>query len=250
MKRRGLSASSRARILRTLGTCFNSALAYSYAGHNPVARIPKSEKPKPIQKEAAYFETGEIAPIIQATPEGVYRVLIETAFKTGMRQGELLGLRWKHVNLSEQVLRVRESRTRGLTTTTKNNRARDVDITSDLVRLLGRWWGELGRPQSDVLVFPGPGRDGYLDPTVLTQNVFYPAMEAAGIDRMGLNGERRVFHSIRHSYAKRALEVGAQISWLSRQLGHSTITVTVNVYGHWERSERRRQASLLESAFS
>ena len=166
-------------------------------------------------REAAYFETGEIAPIIQALDPGVHRILIETAFKTGMRLGELIALRWQNIHLGDRVIRVRETRSRGETSTTKSNQARDVDITADLVEQLGRWWGVCDHPEGDRLVFPGPGAGGYLDSTVITQKVFYPAMQRAGIAREGPNGERRVFHSIRHSYAKRALEVGAQLSWLS-----------------------------------
>ena len=56
-------------------------------------------------------------------------------------------------------------------------------------------------------------------------------MKAAGVDRVGPTGEKRTFHSLRHTYAKRSLEVGAQITWLSRHLGHSSVQVTTGVYG-------------------
>lgn len=46
-----------------------------------------------------------------------------------------------------------------------------------------------------------------------------------------------------------SLEVGAQLTWLSRHLGHLSVTVTSNVYGHWQRGERRRQAQQLAGAF-
>jgi len=74
-------------------------------------------------------------------------------------------------------------------------------------------------------------------------------MKAAGISRVGPTGERRVFHSLRHTYAKRALENGAQITWLSRHLGHSSLKVTSDIYGHWERAERKAQAERLEGVF-
>jgi integrase len=49
--------------------------------------------------------------------------------------------------------------------------------------------------------------------------------------------------------AKRALESGAQITWLSRHLGHSSLKVTTDIYGHWERAERKLQAAKMEDAF-
>ena len=65
----------------------------------------------------------------------------------------------------------------------------------------------------------------------------------------GPTGERRTFHSLRHTFAKRALESGRQVTWLSRHLGHSSLKVTTDVYGHWERSERRREMALMEGVF-
>ena len=74
-------------------------------------------------------------------------------------------------------------------------------------------------------------------------------MERAEIARVGPTGEKRTFHSFRHTFAKRALESGAQVTLLSRHLGHSSLKVTTDVYGHWERGERRRQSALLLGAF-
>jgi integrase len=78
----------------------------------------------------------------------------------------------------------------------------------------------------------------------------YPAMTRAGIPRVGPTQEKRTFHSFRHTFAKRALETGAQITWLSRHLGHSSLKVTTDIYGHWERAERKLQAAKMEGAFS
>ena len=75
-------------------------------------------------------------------------------------------------------------------------------------------------------------------------------MNAAGIDRVGPTQERRTVHSFRHTFAKRAVENGAQITWLSRHLGHSALKVTTDIYGHFERAERKLQAARMEGAFS
>ena len=74
-------------------------------------------------------------------------------------------------------------------------------------------------------------------------------MGAAKIARVGPTHEKRTFHSLRHTFAKRALETGAQVTWLSRHLGHSTLKVTTDIYGHWERGERKLQAARMEGAF-
>lgn len=51
-------------------------------------------------------------------------------------------------------------------------------------------------------------------------------MKRAGIPRVGERGRKRDFHSLRDTYARIALENGAEITWVSRQLGHSSITLT------------------------
>jgi integrase len=223
---------------------------HGYAGRNPARDLPAAERPRPERKEAAYFEKAEIPRLFAELPEGPIRTLFLLALKTGMRQGELIGLCWGDIDLQTAVVRVRRSYTDGIVSTPKNHERRDVDLTTDLVELLGQWWGECGRPtDSAALVFPGESRSGHLSGSNLLRRYLYPAMTRAGISRIGPTGEPRVFHSLRHTYAKRALESGAQITWLSRHLGHSSLKVTTDIYGHWERAERKAQAARLEGVF-
>jgi integrase len=74
-------------------------------------------------------------------------------------------------------------------------------------------------------------------------------MRDAGISRENGSGEKRTFHSFRHSYAKFALESELPLFWLSRQLGHSSPRVTTDIYGHWGRRERKEQAQRMEGVF-
>ena len=170
------------------------------------------------------------------------------ALKTGMRQGELIALRWGDVDLDDAVVRVRSSYTGGALGTPKNRERRDVDLISDVVELLGRWRDE-HVASFDELVFPSENGVSFLSAAVLLRRHLYPAMAAAEIQRVGPTHEKRTFHSFRHTFAKRALESGAQITWLSRHLGHSSLKVTTDVYGHWERAERKLQAAKMEGAF-
>jgi integrase len=250
LRERGVSPSTRAKHLRVLGACLQSALRHGYAARNPVRDLPPAERPRPERKEAAYFENAEIPRLFAELPEGLIKTLFVVALKTGMRQGELIALHWGDVDLSEGFVRVRRSFSAGAVSTPKNHERRDVDLTSDLVQLLGWWWGQCGRPTTaNHLVFPGDSSSRYLSAANLVRRHLYPAMERAGVPRVGPTGERRVFHSLRHTYAKRALENGAQITWLSRHLGHSSLNVTTDIYGHWERAERKAQARRLEGVF-
>jgi integrase len=166
-----------------------------------------------------------------------------------MRQGELFALRWCDVDLEQAVLRVRRSYIGGTLGTPKNRERRDVDLISDVVELLMQLQRERGSASGDGLVFPGLNGTGFLTPSVVLRRHLYPAMARASIPRVGPTQEKRTFHSFRHTFAKRALESGAQITWLSRHLGHSTLKVTTDIYGHWERAERKLQAAKMEGAF-
>jgi integrase len=98
-------------------------------------------------------------------------------------------------------------------------------------------------------VFSSPDDGGYLSPTTITRRVLYKAMKRAGIPREGEHGRKRDFHSTRHSFARIALQNGARIDWVQRQLGHSSITLTVDRYGRWERAAEKSEALKLEGAF-
>lgn len=249
LRERGVSASTRAKHLRVLGACLAAACAHGYAARNPVRQLPKAERPRAERKEAAYFENQELPRLFAEVSPGLFTTVFQLALKTGIRQGELLALTWGDIDLGEGIVRVRRTITDGHLGLPKNHERRDVDLTADLVALLGAWWGELGRPTDEKLVFPGDTRSGYLVPTTILRRELYPALARAGIPRIGPTGEARTFHSLRHTFAKRALESGRQITWLSRHLGHSSLKVTTDIYGHWERAERKREAALMEGVF-
>jgi integrase len=247
LKERKLSPSTRAKHLRVLNACLASAMEHGYAGQVP--KLPKAERPRPTRKEAAYFANDEVPRLFAQVGDGVYRVLFLTALKTGMRLGELCALAWADVDLVEAVIRVRRTHTDGHLSAPKNHESRDVDLTADLVETLGQWWGECAKPADDCLVFPGEKESGYLCPTTVLRRELYPALKRAEVPRVGPTGEKRTFHSLRHTFAKRALENGRRITWLSRHLGHSSLKVTTDVYGHFERAERRAEAELMEGVF-
>jgi integrase len=246
LRERGCSPSTRAKHLRVLGACLQAAVSYRYADSNPVRELPLAQRPRPERKEAAYFENAELPRLFAHFQNEPYRTLCLVALKTGMRQGELLALRWADVDLEQAVIRVRSSYTGGSLGTPKNRERRDVDLISDVIELLS---GLRGGGSNDDLVFPSENGHGFLSPTVVLRRHLYPAMAAAQIQRVGPTQEKRTFHSFRHTFAKRALESGTQITWLSRHLGHSSLKVTTDIYGHWERAERKLQAAKMEDAF-
>jgi integrase len=249
LRESGHSASTRAKHLRVLGACLQAAVFYRYADSNPVRELPPAQRPRPDRKEAAYFENAELPLLFAQLQDEPYRAVCLTALKTGMRQGELLALRWCDVDLDEAVARVRRSFTGGAVGTPKNRERRDVDLITGVVELLSRRRSDAWSRNEEDLVFHGSSPQSFLSTAHLLRRQLYPAMARAAIKRAGPTQELRTFHSFRHTFAKRALESGAEITWLSRHLGHSTLKVTTDIYGHWERAERKLQVAKMEGAF-
>jgi integrase len=219
---------------------FKTAVRRGYAARNPLERLDDSHRPQVRKRESAYFEDAELPRLVAALDNELYRSALLLALKTGLRAGELAALVWSDIDLSEKLIHVHQGKTK--------TSVREVDITPDVVDLIGKWWGECGAPANDVLVFStgtGPIPFG-----AFTKQILYPALKRAGIDRKGPTGENRTWHSLRHTYARVTLEHGAPLFWLSRQLGHSSVQVTQNVYGHFSRSARKTEAEKLEGVFN
>jgi integrase len=240
LKTEGLSDSTRAKHLRVLSACFKSAVKRRLCIGNPVADLEGSERPKPADREADYFEDDELPRLFAAIPEGLYRTLCKTAYMTGLRLGELSALTWGAVDLSAATITVRRNFSGGELKEPKSRTSRrTVELRPEVVDLLGTWWGECGNPKGDdVLVFPG--ESGFMMPWAIDWRL-KKAMETAGITVAGPTGEGRSFHSLRHCFAKACLESGAPLFWVSRQMGHSSYRVTEQRYGHWELHKKQSQ---------
>jgi len=161
-------------------------------------------------------------------------VLYMKAIGLGLRQGELLALRWSDVNLDAGTLTVRH---------TRNSRTGDLaEPKTDRSRRTLRLGGQLaaalrehrrrqleerlaaGRRWHDGdYVFAAPTGQS-LDASNLTHR-FHAALAAAGLPRQR-------FHDLRHTCATLRLEQGEELAVVSRILGHASITTTANVYGH------------------
>ena len=104
------------------------------------------------------------------------------------------------------------------------------------------------KPSGDGLVFERE-IGGHLEGGRVVK-LLYVAMARAGIPRVGERGGRRTFHSFRNTFARVALEGGAQLTWVQAQLGHSSITLTRDVYGAWSRRAEKLEAQRLDGAFT
>jgi integrase len=248
-KPKPVSQATLAKHLRQLGSCLSAAVAEGYAAENPVRRLHASRRPRVEKRAPAYFTDSELARLWPALADRpVYQALCQLALTTGMRSGELIALRWNDVELLSGEARVERTYVAGIgETTPKSGTGRVVDLTPEALNVLNTWWKETG--EEDGLIFEKE-TGGHIDAGYVLTYVLYPAMAAAGIPRVGEHGRARNFHSLRHTFARIALENGAPLQWVQQQLGHSSITLTADVYGRWAREAQKAQARALAGVFA
>ncbi|MFJ3616337.1 tyrosine-type recombinase/integrase [Streptomyces hydrogenans] len=209
-----------------------------------IARNVKTPAPRPRRFQP--FTASEARQFLQAASGDRLLALYELALRTGLRKGELLGLRWEDLDLDSGTASVRRSLQRtqngGLTSLPTKTRAseRRIALPTECIHSLkshqerqqeqrqaaGTGWTDSG------LVFTTPtGRP--LDPTNLTRS-FGRLLHRAGLRRIR-------FHDLRHSTATLLLEQGVDLVVIKELLGHAHIGVTAGVYAH-VRLRLQRQA--------
>jgi integrase len=243
---REVSQATLAKHARQLGACLQGAVSAGYAERNPVRLLHKSSRPRIVKKAPSYFTDGELARLLpELADRPLMSALIRAAVGTGARLGELSALRWDDVDLLAREVHIGRTWSEGFgETTPKSGEARTIDLTPPAAKVLEDWFAESGDQGRVFTLETG----GYIS-SRHADKALYAAMKRAGIPRVGERGGKRTFHSLRHTFARIALEGGAPIDWVRRQLGHSTIALTVEVYGEWSRSAQKAEAKKLAKAF-
>ena len=158
-----------------------------------------------------------------------------------LRAGELWGLQWGDIDFNKGQIFVRRTLWRNSFQTPKTRYSiRKVDLPNNLIYELIKW--KLASPINDYdLVFPSPeGKVTCHDNVV--KRYFYRALRKSGLRYVS-------FHSLRHSNASLRIASGQNIKYIQTQLGHSSIKITLDIYGHLlnDINFNRQQVGVLDS---
>jgi integrase len=196
---------------------FKHAVQWGYLDTNPAQYV---ERPRVEVEEMEILTPPEIRRLLDAADEPV-RTLLLCAVLTGMRRGELLGLKWEDVDLEGSRIHVRRSLWRGKLITPKSRRSRRaIDMAPTLKAALAR----LPSRFKAELVFASP--DGQpIDPDNFMKRDWARALRRANLRRIR-------FHDLRHTYASLLIAQGAHPKYIQAQLGHASIQTTLDRYGH------------------
>lgn len=256
---RGLSPRTIAAVHRVLSMTLKAAMVDGLIPRNPcqAARPPKvSDYEKPDERGLEPDAAKDLLKAIQGTPVYAPAAL---ALLTGLRRGEVLALKWEDVDLENAELHVRAALEQVGSTVTrrepKTERSkRTVPLSLQAIGVLRRH-----RAEQDALRLKYTAKgmwtdEGYVFPaTRVTQRqnggrVWTPAAFAQAWRKITRSkGYSVPFHTLRHTAATAWLKAGVRAEVVSRRLGHSSSIVTLTVYSHALKTERRDGVEALDA---
>lgn len=247
------------RILRTL---FNEAVRYDWIAQNPVCKTKIGTKTgnanisiKPVEEKEVFSiaEVKQFIRLLDELPEDMIyrRVPLKFMVLTGVRTAELHGLRWSDIDLDKKVVHIRRNRlaTQGFGVYEKEPKSRtskrDIPLPQELIDDLRKYmdWFRLADDEFD----------SKLDEYYFAVNIY---REPEGVACVGQwlakfekrNGLKRVSpHGLRHTYCSILLAQNVPIQTVSKYLGHSDSTITLEVYSHFIPDTQERVTNALSN---
>jgi integrase len=249
----GLSPRTRRQIHAILHSALSRAVEDQLIARNPAAVFKKKRLPKVERQELATLTAEQSATLLDALRHSRVYWPVLIALTTGVRRGEVLALRWRHVDLERGTLSVVTSleQTRaGLRfKSTKTDKERAVVLPSYAVEEFRR----LKLQQAQELLTLGIRQSGDtlvcaradgepLQPRSLTHEFRVLMARFKGLPRVR-------FHDLRHSAATQLLAIGVHPKIVQERLGHSTIATTMNLYSHVSETMQEDAAAKLDAVF-
>jgi integrase len=251
MLRQGLAPRTVIQAYRVLSVAFRQAVRWEIVAVNPVAAIrpPRAERPRLSVPDA-----GALAAILRAAETTQFHVPVAVAATTGLRRGEVLGLRWRDVDLEAGLVHIsatlqrvagelcfldpktdRSRRTVGLPVMTVDLLRKHRKEQGERRLLLGASWAA-----KDVVFDRGDGTP--IDPGHFS-HAFHRIATAAGQPHVRL-------HDLRHAFATVLLVQGIHPKIASEALGHASVGFTMDVYSHLLPSMQEVAARAVQEALS
>jgi integrase len=229
----GLSARTVQYVHTTLNKALKQAVADGLIPRNPAASV---KAPRPRRSEIKPLDREQVRALFEAASSHRLEALYVVAVSAGLREGELLALRWEDVDLEAGTLQVRrvlsEARSGRIFEAPKSGKGRNIRLTRKAIaalrahrkRQLEERMARAGLWQEQGLVFPSS-----VGTPLSARNLqrhFKTLLERAGLPRSFR------FHDLRHTCATLLLRQGVHAKYVQELLGHADISLTLNVYSH------------------
>ena len=237
---KGLSAKTVRNIHQILSSALKLAQEQRLILTNPAegCALPRVE-----HQEMKTLTTVQLASFFREARESGVFELYYLELATGLRRGELLGLKWEDVDLERGDLRVRRqvSRINGEVVEAPlktKNAYRTLPLAEDTVSVLREQRRKVG---NSPWVFPSPNGGPISPDSVL--HMLHRVLKRAGLPKVR-------FHDLRHTFATLALQNGVDVKTVSGMLGHFSAGFTLDTYAHITSAAQRQAAQTMGSVLS
>jgi integrase len=219
-----------------LSGILETAVEYGYLSTNPARGV--KFPPQAAREAPAIIAGDEFAKLLNELGEPS-KTMVELLAATGLRIGELLGLRWRSLDLEVSTLAVRESVYDGQLQRPKTQKSRrTIPLRPHAVASLTAHRNRSIRKGDDELVFPNRSGEPLRDSRLL-ERVLQPAARRAGLGRV-------TWHQFRHIHSSLLNDLRVPVKIAQEQLGHASISTTLNIYTHVVDASHRRAIEALE----
>ncbi|MDM8536581.1 site-specific integrase [Desulfobacterales bacterium HSG17] len=229
----GVSASRVGQMKSVMSGVFNMAEDDETLLANPAHRLGKIYRVKPLQDEINPLDRDELSLLLSSFKDNYpeHYPFALTLARTGMRLGEAMALKWGDVDFNGRFIRIERALTKDGVDTPKSGKSRRVDMSKQLTMTLkqlktDRKLVTLKNGWKSLPEYVFINREGQmLDKNNWRNRVFNKALEKAKLRKVRI-------HDIRHTYASLLIQANESLAYIRDQLGHHSIKVTVDIYGH------------------
>ena len=246
----GLSAGSVRQVHAVLHRALGQAAGWGLVARNVASLVTPPRQPR---QEMRVLDPEQARTLLEAAEGDRLEAIYPLALTTGMRMGELLGLRWRDVDIDGGALQVKVTlrRTRDCFAFSEPKTARSrrqVALTDTAVAALKRHRSRQAEErlrlgvaweENDLVFANEVGRP--IEAQNLRNRLFWPLLERAGLPRIR-------FHDLRHTAATLMLGRGVHPKVVSEMLGHSQISITLDLYSHVTPTMQREAAAEIDKA--
>lgn len=257
----GLSPKTISNLHHCLHKAMKQAVLEHYIDYNPcdAVNLPRNEKP-----QIEIFTREQQQLLTYTSYQFRYGIFIRLVLATGIRMGELLGLRWEDVDFNKRMLSIRRTLNRlpkvdydGIGNSTEiviqepktKNSVRSIPLISNIANELKQWKTV---QKTDAMTAGNAYQDsgflvtnpfgGYVEPRTF-KDFYDEILNASGLGH-------HTFHALRHTFATRAMEQGMDAKTLSILLGHYSVAFTLDTYTHVLDSQKHEEMKVMEEFFS
>ena len=231
---KGLSPKTVRNINQVISSAMDMAIEQKLILSNPTE---KCALPKVEHKEMKTLPAEQLAAFLREAKEsGVYE-LYYLDLATGLRRGELLGLKWEDIDLEQGIIHVRrqvariDGEVKEVPLKTKNS-YRNIAISQDAIEMLK----DMKKKKICEYVFPSPTGGPISPDSVL--HMLHRVLKRAGLPELR-------FHDLRHTFATLARQNGVDIMTVSGMLGHFSAGFTLDTYAHVTTAAQKEAANTM-----